>query len=333
MLMKPSFTDELIMDCLDKNYNIKVEEIRLLKLGADMNASIYKVETREQQHFFVKLIRNYNEIGIQVIELLQHAGIKQIIPPIRTVQQQLTHQVDNLTVIVYPFIEGQNGFTRALTDQQWMALGQTLRKIHEIKVPSLLQQQLRQETYSSKWREIVRSLYSHIETESYADEIAFKLAAFIKKNRLIIQRLVDGGEKLAEIIKTESPEFVLCHADIHGGNVLMESDHAIYIVDWDDPKMAPKERDLMFIGGGVANVWNNPHEEKFFYQGYGETAINKKILAYYRHERIVEDMAIYGKSLLLSAAGGEDRAELYQHFIDMFEPNGVVEIALRTLWF
>lgn len=31
--------------------------------------------------------------------------------------------------------------------------------------------------------------------------------------------------------------------------------------------MAPKERNLMFIGGGVANVWNNPREEKFFYKG------------------------------------------------------------------
>lgn len=32
------------------------------------------------------------------------------------------------------------------------------------------------------------------------------------------------------------------------------------IVDWDEPIMAPKERDLMFIGGGVANVWNDPSE-------------------------------------------------------------------------
>ena len=36
--------------------------------------------------------------------------------------------------------------------------------------------------------------------------------------------------------------------------------HGIYIVDWDEPIMAPKERDLMFIGGGVANVWNKPRK-------------------------------------------------------------------------
>ena len=94
--------------------------------------------------------------------------------------------------------------------------------------------------------------------------------------------------------------------------------------------MAPKERDLMFIGGGVANFWNKPYEEAIFYQGYGKTDINRTLLAYYRHERIVEDIALYGQKLLLTSDGGEERLEMYNHFIAMFEPRGVVEIAFKT---
>ena len=94
--------------------------------------------------------------------------------------------------------------------------------------------------------------------------------------------------------------------------------------------MAPKERDLMFIRGGVANVWNNPHEEEFFYTGYGKTEIHKDIFAYYRHERIVEDIAEYCQLLLLTVGGGNDREVMYQHFIDMFKPRGVVDIAFKT---
>ncbi len=60
---------------------------------------------------------------------------------------------------------------------------------------------------------------------------------------------------------------MLCHSDIHGGNVLIAENDALYIVDWDEPIMAPKERDLMFIGGGIANVWNKPHEEESFLPG------------------------------------------------------------------
>jgi spectinomycin phosphotransferase len=94
--------------------------------------------------------------------------------------------------------------------------------------------------------------------------------------------------------------------------------------------MAPKERDLMFIGGGVANVWNKPHEENFFYKGYGKTEINMTILAYYRHERIVEDIALIGQQLLLTSVDNQTRIESYKHFIAQFEPQGVVEIAFKT---
>jgi spectinomycin phosphotransferase len=103
----------------------------------------------------------------------------------------------------------------------------------------------------------------------------------------------------------------------------------IYIVGWDEPIMAPKERDLMFIGGGVGNVWNNVDEVTLFYKGYGKTEINSTVLAYYRHERIVEDIAIYGRELLLTTTRGQDRAEIYRQFISMFEPRGVVDIAFK----
>ena len=87
---------------------------------------------------------------------------------------------------------------------------------------------------------------------------------------------------------------------------------------------------MTISGGGVANVWNNPREEEFFYKGYGKTEINRTILAYYRHERIVEDIAEYGQALLLTPDGGEERLEMFEQFQGMFEPNGVVDIALKT---
>ncbi len=86
----------------------------------------------------------------------------------------------------------------------------------------------------------------------------------------------------------------------------------------------------MFMGGGVGNVWNKPFEETLFYEGYGKTEINSTALAYYRYERIVEDIAIYSQALLLTTAGGKDRPEMYKQFIAMFEPQGVVDIAFKT---
>jgi spectinomycin phosphotransferase len=142
---------------------------------------------------------------------------------------------------------------------------------------------------------------------------------------------VGRAEQLAQKVQHQSAHFVLCHSDLHGGNVLIDAKNAIYIVDWDDPIMAPQERDLMFIGGGVANIWNQSHEEELFYQGYGKVKVNRELLAYYRHERIVEDIAVYGQQLLLTKTGGQDRITWYNDFVSQFDPQGVVEIAFKTI--
>jgi len=53
-------------------------------------------------------------------------------------------------------------------------------------------------------------------------------------------------------------------------------------------------------------------------------------LAYYRYERVVEDIAAYCDELLLSAAGGVAPAEALEFFRAQFEANDVVEIACRS---
>lgn len=331
-MKKQSLSDQCIIDCLNTNYGIKVSTLTFIPLGADMDASVYKAQTNDQSSYFVKLKHGYHhDIGVTIQLLLHNAGIQEIISPVKTKHDQPTHHMNDFTLIVYPFITGQDGFSQDLTNDQWITLGKALRQIHELHLPPLIKNQIKHESYCSKWRETVKSMYIHINAElKTTDETATKLLTFMKDNRETILHLVNRAEQLAQEIKKQSPEFVLCHSDIHGGNVLLTNDKALYIVDWDQPIMAPKERDLMFIGGGVANIWNNPHEEDFFYKGYGKTEINKDILAYYRHERIVEDIAEYCQLLLLTTDGDEEREIMYQHFTSMFEPQGVVDIAFKT---
>lgn len=324
-------SEQVIIDHLKTDYGIKVAVLTFLPLGADMNASVYKAQADDETSYFVKLKRgNHHDIGIEIVELLHDAGIKEIVPPVKTILGQSTQQIEDFTLIVYQFVSGQDGFSSNLTDNQWVNLGAALRQVHEINVSLSIQNRVRREVYSPKWREAVRSLYTYFEAEPIGDEVALKLLRFMKENILSIRRLVDRAEQLGQKLQDQSHKFVLCHSDIHGGNVLLADNDNLYIVDWDDPIMAPKERDLMFIGGGIANVWNKPCEEKLFYKGYGATEVNSTTLAYYRHERIVEDIAEYCQALLLTSGEREDRMEMYKQFIAMFEPNGVVDIAFKT---
>lgn len=331
--MKKKIDNILIIDCLNAKYGIEVINLILLPLGADMNASVYKAETSDKRSYFVKLKHGHDsDIGVKLLAFLEVSGVQQIIPPIRTIDGKLTQQIEDFNLIAYPFFNGQNGFYCPLTEEQWIILGKALKHVHQLAIPPSIKDQIRKETYSSQWREALRALIVHIDEEDLGgDETSLRLQAFMREYKSIIHRLVNRAEALSKVIQNQSNEFVLCHSDIHGGNILIDEGGAIYIVDWDEPVMAPKEHDLMFIGGGVANIWNNSWEEEFFYKGYGETSINRLILAYYRHERILKDILEYGQALLLTSAGAEeDRLEMYKQFMGMFEPKGVVDIAFKT---
>lgn len=324
-------SEKRIIDCLKINCGIDVATLTLLPLGGDMHASVYKAQSPDKSSYFVKIKRGHPpDISPHILTLLRHAGIQHIIPLVKTIHGQASQCMDDFTLTVSPFIEGRDGFSRDLTEDQWYTLGKVMRQIHDIKVPHALQAKIRRESYSPQWRQAVRALYPLIDSEPRGDRVAVNLLTFMKKQSATLHQLVDRTEQLAQKVQNKSSPFVLCHTDLHGGNVFIDENDVLYIVDWDDPIMAPQERDLMFIGGGVANVWNKPHEQELFYKGYGKTDVNRALLAYYRHERILEDIAIYGQQLLLSEAGGQDRVQWYNDFIAQFEPQGVVDIAFKT---
>ena len=84
--------------------------------------------------------------------------------------------------------------------------------------------------------------------------------------------------------------------DIHAGK------DACICRDW-IARLAPRERDLMFIGAGVAGHWRDAQEAAWFYEGYGPQQPDAQAMAYYRCERIVADVVDYCEQIM-----GEDRA-------------------------
>jgi spectinomycin phosphotransferase len=134
--------------------------------------------------------------------------------------------------------------------------------------------------FSSEWRADMKSFQAQAENKTFDDPTAAKLAEFINSHQTEITRLVERAEQLASELRSKSLELVLCHTDIHGGNVLIDSKDELYIVDWDDPILAPKERDLMFIGSGIDEIWKSARQQAMFYQGYGKTKRDLTALAY-----------------------------------------------------
>lgn len=330
MLEKPDLADEKIVACLQAAYGLSVTEVMFLPLGADENTAVYHITTDATAYFLKLRSGVFDEPSVLLPKFLSDQGIRQIIPPLATETGQHWADLGGFKVILYPFVAGQNGYERPLTDDNWRELGATLRRLHTAVLPPTLVHHIRRETFSPQWRDVVREALALWVTAVYDDPIARSCAAFLQSKRTQIADLVERTERLAQAIQADAPAFTLCHADIHAGNVLT-SDDAFYIVDWDTLIFAPKERDLMFAGAGLFGHGRTPtQEETLFYQGYGPTEVNPATLAYYRYERIIEDMAIYCQQLLLSSDGGADRAQSLHYLQSNFLSGGTIEAADRA---
>jgi spectinomycin phosphotransferase len=329
MLEKPDLQEERLISCLQDNYELPVLRVVFLPLGADRNTAVYRVIADDETPYFLKLRSGvFDETSVTLPKFLSDQGIEQIIAPLTTKTGQLWIGLDIFKVILYPFVEGRNGYEVGMSDRHWGEFGSALKRVHTTEVPPALMGRIRQETYSPQWREIVKTFLRRVRDDVFDDPVAVELAAFLDAKRDEILDLVRRAGRLARALQAQSPEFVLCHSDVHAGNVLIDASDAFYIVDWDDPILAPKERDLMFIGGGQGFVGHTAREEEtLFYRGYGQTEIDPIALAYYRYERIVEDIAVYCEQLLLTSEGGEDREQSLRYLTSNFLPNSTIEIA------
>jgi len=329
MLEKPDLQDTLIISRVQDEYGLQVAQVNFLPIGADVNTAVYRVDTMDETAYFLKLRKGpFEEITVTLPQFLKNQGIQSIIAPLPTSAGRLCGNLNAYKMILYPFIEGQNAYEVDPSDRQWVDFGAALKRIHAIHLPPVLSGQIPRETYSPKWRELVKAFQAQAEEASFDDPTAVKLAAFIRARRREIDLLVSRADQLGQVLRAHSPEPVLSHSDIHAGNLLLGANDDLYIVDWDAPIFSPKEHDLAMMGGST--VWSSAHEETLFYQGYGQIEIDLAALEYYRCERIILDIADYCEQLFLSNEGGEDREQGYQYFVSNFLPNHEIELAFNT---
>lgn len=332
MLEKPDIQDEAILTSVRDNYDLPVVQVTFLPWGADRDTAVYRGFSDNDQSYFLKLRSGtFDAMTIAVPRLLHEQGIAQIIAPLRTQSGGLWADLDRFKLTVFPFVEGRDGYMLTLSDQHWIDFGRAMKGIHTAKLPSDIRDQIHREDYSDQWRERVKAFQIMAAENDFADPVAIEFASFLNRERKAIGHLVQRAEDLAGAMKSQSEPLVLCHGDMHAGNAFIDNGDRLFVVDWDTLVLAPKERDLMYAGGGqFCNHRPPEEEERLFYQGYGSTEADPVGLAYYRYERIVQDIAEYCAMILPTEGDSADRENGSRQLQSQFAPGAVVELTYRS---
>ena len=329
MLEPPDLPIETLAAALRDDYGIQAAQIAFLPLGADPHTAIFRAEAGDGRAYFVKVRSGaFDDITVTVPHALGAQGIEHLVAPIATRSGEAYIRLGAFTLIVYPFVEGENAYAREFTAQHWHSFGATLRRIHTAHLPPALVARIPVECYLSTARDRLAALLEELDTLAPPDEVAAALLAFLRPRRAAVHDLVARAERHAQALRASPPALVLCHGDLHAGNLHITPSGDLYITDWDTLIRAPKEHDLMFVGGGLGFRGHTPAEEAhFFYAGYGPAHIDTRALAYYRYDRIVQDLAIYCSDVLRSDTGGADRDRALIYTQSNFAPGGTIERA------
>ncbi|MEV6369064.1 phosphotransferase [Micromonospora musae] len=301
MIDKPDVDERLLATEVAAAWAVDLTSLTFLPVGLDGHAWAYRVDTSEGGRYFLKL--RHGEFGRAATRLpgfLRAQGVRQVVAPIDLPDGGSSHRFGAYHLLLYPFHDGGSRWGRGLTDRQWTEYGEFLGRLHTVAPSADIAADLPNETYRSNAGERLRLLGG----QAAASEA---LGAFWARYGAALHRQSETVEQLAGHVP--QGRHVICHADIHPGNLIADGDGPLHVVDWDAPILAPRERDLMFVySQDFGDHPLNAHRAALFRAGYGPYEVDRTTLNYYRSERHLDDAAAFLDGILNSAASPESRA-------------------------
>ncbi len=165
---------------------------------------------------------------------------------------------------VFPFIPG-----RILGAGELRDAGQRLAELHRVRMDGLPRERFEHPFATDLERVAASGLLTRGETSQ-------------------VRLVSDEIEALGNILRTLPLDFVVTHGDPNTHNWLVEDDGRLWLCDWGEIAVGPRERDLFAFGEDHLQVaWD----------GYGRRP-DERVLEFYRLRWILQEIADYGSRLL-----------------------------------
>jgi spectinomycin phosphotransferase len=325
----PALAPDAIAAALHAGFGIRVAELEFLPVGNDAASWAFRVRAPDGQAWFLKVRAGDGRWpGSTVPWHLHRLGVPHVLAPLEAGHGSPYVEVDGFALALYPMLDARPAVEVGLSPEQWRTLGAVVRQVHAVPPTPDLAQVVAREAFRPAGRDVAAGLEALLAAAAPGDGVARELAAFWRPRREVVRGLVDRADATGRRLRRSAAPRVLCHGDLHTWNLLVDAGRRLWLVDWDEAVLAPKERDLMFVVGGIRRGLVRPQDTGCFFQGYGGATVDRRLLAYYRTAWAVQDIGEYAEQVLLAPALGEEsRRAALDGFKELFQPGYIVELA------
>lgn len=329
MLDKPAVSDDRIKNLLTEKYGLPNPTLDFQPVGNDVASYLFRVMNEGTTYFLKARPAPLYEASCRVPRFLYASGVKNVVAPLPDTSGGLWTELDRLAFMLYPFVDGPHGWQGSgMTAEHWRALGDTLKQIHSLTLDQALAGVIRRETFDPPeiaWFVEFEANFANLEqTTTDPTERAFlERWRHYRPLAVVIMRAM---ERLLGVLRQRARQYVICHADLHPANVLVPAADGVFVIDWDEVKLAPKERDFLFVEEGDGELSEIP-----FFAGYGAPDIDWVALTYYRCERVAQDLMAYAETaLFMPDVSTETKASSIRGLDVMFMSGSEVEATFNV---
>ncbi len=311
MRTEPDISKQKLAAMLRREYGLDVARFTFIPKG--FASHLYAAHLADGARIFVKMVHpeplaaSDPEFYLPLTWNLYHKGLYRNLPyPLRNRSGAFVSSFFGRPVVLFPFIEGETLEDESRwTDDLRAALGDAVGTIHR-STPEIGVEKPFVEGYEVRFRAALLDSIAElgaVGSRESAGRRALRDALLPHADALHVR--LDRLAALQARVREIAPAMVVCHTDIHGGNIILSPQGELYILDWENSMIAPPEHDLFaFVEDPRFPVFVAAYERT-----YRQVDLHAEVFGFYFYRRNLEDLADWVLRILHDSHGQEQDME------------------------
>ena len=320
MKVDNTFNKTELLEQLSTAYGLPLQSITFFPEGEDSYGYIVASETGEK--YFAKASTAVPNSRLQVASLLRNrCNISGVVAPLETQEGKLSVPWQDFRVALFPFIEGKSRWDlwkveKDFTDAELSRTGALLATIHEC-TDTIAYDNLTVATYNLPSRHELHTVLEAPEQIPPRNRYQQQLLKAITQYRLEVLQTVERYDSLGQSATALQTPFVITHGDPTPGNLILDIENRLHIIDWDGVCLGPPEKDLVSFTGERFEVVL----DSYLTERQDSVTLHADIFGFYIYEWTINEIRDYGTKILFKNKDAQQNEYDWESLQDYLPPD------------
>ena len=320
MKVDNAFDKTELLQNLSTAYGLPLQSITFFPEGEDSYG--YVVVSEIGQKYFAKASTSVPKSRLQVASLLRHqCNISGIVAPLETQNGDLSVLWQNFQVSLFPFIEGKSRWDlwkvgKDFTDAEFAQTAALLATIHGC-TEAVAANSLTVAAYDLPLRKELHRVLEAPRQIPPQNRYQKQLLETITQHSSEILQTLERYDSLGRSALALQTPFVITHGDPTPGNLIIDAENRLHIIDWDGVCLGPPEKDLVSFTGERFEVVL----ESYLAERRNGAALHADIFGFYIYEWTLNEIRDYGTKILFKNSDTQQNEYDWESLQDYLPPD------------